>query len=297
MLDIYKETVEQVLAVPVVTGRKTEKEKFAGAEETYTIEALMHDGKALQSGTSHYFGQGFAKAFGMKFLDKDNQQKYVYQTSWGVSTRLIGAIIMVHGDDNGLVLPPRVAPIQVRIVPIQQKKEGVLDKAYELLDALKAAGIRADIDASDKNPGFKFAEAEMRGIPVRIELGPKDIENNQSVVAKRNDGEKITKALDEVVASIPALLDQIHDEMFAKAKAHLEAHQTEVFNMEDFVDVLENKTGYVEAPWCGETECELKIKEQTTATTRCIKKVALPGEKCVCCGKEAKHRVYFAKAY
>ena len=219
MRDIYFETAKELLAIPMLTGRKTEREKFAGAEETYTIEALMHDGKALQSGTSHYFGTGFARAFNMQFLDKDNKMKYMHQTSWGASTRLLGAIIMVHGDDNGLVLPPRVAPTQVVIIPIQQKKEGILDKAYEVEAALKAAGIRVKVDASDKSPGWKFSEAEMRGIPVRVEIGPRDLANGQCVVAKRNDGEKITTALnDDLAAIIKDLLDTIHDEMARVAR-------------------------------------------------------------------------------
>ena len=208
MLEIYEETAKNLLAIPMVTGRKTEREKFAGAEITYTIEALMHDGKALQSGTSHYFGQGFAKAFDMKFLSKENKLEYVYQTSWGVSTRLLGAIIMVHGDNNGLVLPPRVAPIQVMIIPIQQQKDGVLDKAYELEQRLKAAGIKVKVDAGDKSPGWKFSEAEMRGIPLRLEIGPKDIANDACVIAKRNDGTKDTYSLDEnLETTVKELLD------------------------------------------------------------------------------------------
>ena len=298
MLDIYKTTCKDLLALPMVTGLKTEKEKFAGAEATYTIEALMHDGKALQSGTSHYFGQGFAKAFDMKFLNKENKQEYVYQTSWGVSTRLIGAVIMVHGDDNGLVLPPRVAPTQVVIVPIRQNVEGVLDKAYEIEKTLKEAGLRVKVDASDKSPGWKFSEAEMRGIPLRIEIGPKDIEEGKCVIVKRNDGVKENYNLDNnLVTNINSLLDKMHNEMYDKALKHLNEHMTRVNTMEEFVDVLENKTGFVQAPWCGDTECELKIKEQTTATSRCITDQEVHGEKCICCGKEAKKIVNFAKSY
>ena len=298
MLDIYKTTCKDLLALPMVTGLKTEKEKFAGAEATYTIEALMHDGKALQSGTSHYFGQGFAKAFDMKFLNKENKQEYVYQTSWGVSTRLIGAVIMVHGDDNGLVLPPRVAPTQVVIVPIRQNVDGVLDKAYEIEKTLKEAGLRVKVDASDKSPGWKFSEAEMRGIPLRIEIGPKDIEEGKCVIAKRNDGVKENYNLDDnLVANINTLLDKMHNEMYDKALKHLNEHMTRVNTMEEFVDVLENKTGFVQAPWCGDTECELKIKEQTTATSRCITEEEVHGEKCIYCGKEAKKIVNFAKSY
>ena len=298
MLEIYKETVNDLLAIPVVTGRKTEREKFAGAEETYTIEALMHDGKALQSGTSHYFGQGFAKAFDMKFLDKDNTQKYVYQTSWGVSTRLIGAIIMVHGDDNGLVLPPRVAPTQVVIVPIQSQKPGVLDKAREIEAQLKEAGIRVKVDDSDKSPGWKFSEAEMRGIPLRIEVGPRDIENKQCTIARRVDSEKSTVALDENLAStISTTLDEIHTLMYNKAKAHLDANTTLVSSYDEFKDVIEHKGGYVKMAWCGDDACEVKVKEDTTATTRCIDTSMHATGTCPVCGKEAKHIVYFAKAY
>lgn len=298
MLNIYKKTSADLLAIPMVTGLKTEKEKFAGAEATYTIEALMHDGKALQSGTSHYFGQGFAKAFDMKFLDKDNKWQYVYQTSWGVSTRLIGAVIMVHGDDNGLVLPPKVAPIQVRIIPIRQNVEGVIEKAEEIKEELIKKGLRVDIDLTDKSPGYKFSEAEMRGIPIRIEIGPKDIENNKCVIVKRNDGNKIELNLDKHLSeTIDGLLNVIHNEMYEKANAHLASHITYVSNYDDFKDKLENVGGFIQAPWCGKTECELKIKEDTTATSRCISEKEVNNDKCICCGEEAKHIVNFAKAY
>ena len=298
MLDIYETTARELLAIPMVTGKKTDKEKFAGAEETYTIEALMHDGKALQSGTSHYFGDGFAKAFDMKFLDKDNQLKYVHQTSWGVSTRLLGAIIMVHGDDNGLVLPPRVAPTQVMIIPIQQQKEGILDKAYELESQLKAQGIRVKVDASDKSPGWKFSEAEMRGIPLRLEIGPRDLQNGQCVVAKRVDGEKQTLALDETLPEkLAALLDQVHDEMYQKALQFRDEHITNVSTYDEFKDVLNSKGGYVKMAWCGDEACEIKIKEDTAATSRCIDTEAKAEGVCPICGKKAKHIVYFARAY
>lgn len=298
MLNIYKKTSADLLAIPMVTGLKTEKEKFAGAEATYTIEALMHDGKALQSGTSHYFGQGFAKAFDMKFLDKDNKWQYVYQTSWGVSTRLIGAVIMVHGDDNGLVLPPKVAPIQVRIIPIRQNVEGVIEKAEEIKNELVQRGLRVDIDLTDKSPGYKFSDAEMRGIPIRIEIGPKDIENNKCVIVKRNDGNKIELNLDKHLSeTIEGLLNIIHNEMYEKASAHLASHITFVSNYDEFKDKLENVGGFIQAPWCGKTECELKIKEDTTATSRCITEKEVNNHKCICCGKDAKHIVNFAKAY
>lgn len=299
MRDIYAETCKDLLAIPLVTGRKTEKEKFAGAEETYTIEALMHDGKVLQSGTSHYFGQGFAKAFDIKFLDKDNKEKYVYQTSWGASTRLLGAIIMVHGDDNGLVLPPRVAPTQVVIVPIQQKKAGVLDKAYEVAETLKAKGIRVKVDDSDKSPGWKFAEAEMKGIPVRIEIGPRDLQNNQCVVAKRNDGAKQTMALDDQLAqNVIDLMDTIHNEMYAKAEKFLNEHITESDDFNEFGKILDTKGGYIKTTWCGDQACELKVKDAYQATSRCYEPdEASEDAVCPCCGKKAKHIIYYARAY
>ena len=298
MRDIYEEKAKELLAIPMLTGRKTEREKFAGAEETYTIEALMHDGKALQSGTSHYFGQGFAKAFNMTFLDKDNKLKHVYQTSWGVSTRLLGAIIMVHGDDNGLVLPPRLAPTQVVIIPIQQKKDGVLEKADEIAEQLKAAGMRVSVDASDKSPGWKFSEAEMRGIPVRIEVGPRDIENGHCVVVKRNDGVKTQMDLDEnLPQAIHDTLETIHQEMYDKAAAFLNSHITRVNTLEEVGEVLDEKGGYVKMNWCGEEACELKIKELYQATSRCIDEHEEADGVCPCCGKKAIHVVYFARAY
>ena len=297
MLNVYADFCEQVLAIPVVKGQKTEKEKFAGAVATYTIEALMHDGKALQSGTSHNFGDGFAKAFGVQFTDKDNQLKYVHQTSWGVTTRLIGAIIMVHGDDNGLKLPPKVAPVQVMIVPIQQKKEGVLEKAEELRARL-ADVARVKVDATDKSPGFKFAECEMRGIPLRVEIGPRDIENNQCVLVRRDNGEKITVSLDELEAKVAELLETIQKDMLETARVHRDSHTYTAKNWEEFVDTINNRPGFVKAMWCGETECEENIKAQTGATTRCMPfEQEQLGDVCVCCGKPAKKMVYFGRAY
>ena len=296
MLNTYADFCEEVLAIPVVKGRKTDKEKFAGAEATYTIEALMHDGKALQSGTSHNFGDGFAKAFGIQYTDRDNKLKYVHQTSWGVTTRLIGAIIMVHGDNSGLVLPPKVAPVQVVIVPIQQRKEGVMDKANELKDRL--SNFRVKVDDTDKSPGWKFAEAEMRGIPVRVEIGPKDIEAGKCMLARRDTGEKIECALDEVEAKVGALLETIQKDMLERARAHREAHTYVAKNMEEMGDILTNTPGFVKAMWCGCQECEDKVKEQFAATSRCM-----PFEQeelsdvCVCCGKPAKKMVYWGKAY
>ncbi len=297
MLNLYADFCENYLAIPMVKGRKTDKEKFAGAEATYTIEALMHDGKALQSGTSHNFGDGFAKAFGIQFSDKDNQLKYVHETSWGMSTRIIGAIIMVHGDNSGLKLPPRIAPTQVMIVPIAQHKEGVLDAAFALRDKLKS-NFRVKVDDSDKSPGWKFSEQEMRGIPMRIEIGPKDIEAGQAVLVRRDTGEKTVVALDEIDTKVGELLDSIQNDMLERAKKHLEAHTYEARTYEEFKDTIANKPGFVKAMWCGDLECELKIKEDTTATSRCMPfKQEHLSDTCVCCGKPAKKMVYWGKAY
>ncbi|MCI8716843.1 MAG: proline--tRNA ligase [Lachnospiraceae bacterium] len=296
MLDIYADFCEEFLAIPVMKGKKTEKEKFAGAEATYTIEALMHDGKALQSGTSHNFGNGFAKAFDIQYTDKDNKLKYVYQTSWGASTRLIGGVIMVHGDDNGLVLPPKLAPVQIMIVPIMQKKEGVLDKAFELRDTLSE--FRVKVDNTDKSPGFKFAEQEMRGIPVRVEIGPKDIQANQAVLVRRDTSEKMIVSLEEIAAKIKELLQTIQTDMFEKAKARRDASISTAVNYEEFKDAVKNKPGFIKAMWCGNQACEDKIKEDTTATSRCMPFVQEQlSDVCVCCGKQAKHMVYWGKAY
>lgn len=297
MLNVYASFCEDVLAIPVVKGLKTDKEKFAGAEATYTIEALMHDGKALQSGTSHNFGDGFAKAFGIQYTDKDNKLQYVHQTSWGMTTRMIGAIIMVHGDDSGLVLPPRIAPTQVMIIPIRQQAEGVIDKAEEIKERLEKLHTVA-IDLTDKSPGWKFSEQEMRGIPVRIELGPKDIEQNQCVVVRRDTREKIVVSLDQVETRITEILEQMQNEMFQRAKDHRDAHIYDAHNYDEFRDIAENKPGFIRAMWCGDPECEAKIKEDTTVTSRCM-----PFEQeeissgCVCCNKPAKKLVYWGKAY
>ena len=296
MLNVYADFVEEVLAIPVIKGRKTDKEKFAGAEATYTIEALMHDGKALQSGTSHNFGDGFAKAFGIQYTDKDNKLKYVHQTSWGMTTRLIGALIMVHGDNSGLVLPPRIAPVQVCIVPVMQKKPGVLDKAFEIKEVL--SNFRVKVDDSDKSPGWKFSEQEMRGIPLRIEMGPRDIEANQAVIVRRDNGEKITVSLDEIESKVGELLETMQKEMLERARKHRDSHTTVALNYDEFKDAVANKPGFIKAMWCGNQECEDKIKEETTATSRCM-----PFEQehlsdvCVCCGRPAKAMVYWGKAY
>ncbi len=297
MLNLYADFLEKELAIPVIRGQKTEKEKFAGAEATYTIESLMHDGKALQSGTSHNFGDGFAKAFGIQYTDKENKLQYVHQTSWGMTTRVIGAIIMVHGDNSGLVLPPKIAPIQVAIIPIQQKKEGVLDKAYELKEVL-SKNFKVKVDDTDKSPGWKFSEQEMRGIPVRVEIGPKDIEANKCVVVRRDNREKYEVSLDDLETKLGEILDTMQKEMFERAKAHRDAHTYEVKNYEEFKDTIANKPGFVKAMWCGDMACEDKIKEETTATSRCIPfKQERIADTCVCCGNPAKHMVYWGKAY
>lgn len=296
MLNLYADFCEEVLAIPVIKGRKTDKEKFAGAIATYTIEALMHDGKALQSGTSHNFGDGFAKAFDIQYTDKDNTLKYVHQTSWGTTTRLIGAIIMVHGDNSGLVLPPKVAPTQIMIIPIQQKKEGVLDKAYELKERLGA--FRVKVDDSDKSPGWKFSEQEMRGIPIRVEIGPKDIEAGKCVICRRDTREKTEVSLDELETKAGEILDRIQKEMLERARTHRDAHTYEAKDMEEFRRLFNEKTGFVKAMWCGEQTCEDQIKEELAVTSRCMPfEQEQIGDTCVCCGKPAKKMVYWGKAY
>lgn len=297
MLNTYADFVENMLAIPVIKGQKTEKERFAGAVATYTIEALMHDGKALQTATSHNFGTGFAEAFGMQYTDKNGKLQYVHQTSWGITTRLIGAIIMVHGDDNGLKVPPRIAPVQVIIVPIAMHKGGVLEKAEELKERISKVA-RVKLDASDKMPGWKFAEYEMKGIPIRLEVGPKDIEKNQVVLVRRDTGEKISVSMDDLETAIPKLLDDIHNSMYEAAKANRDSKTHAALNMEQFRDIVENKTGFVKAMWCGDRECEDKIKEETGATSRCIpfdqEKIS---DTCVCCGKKADKLLYWGRAY
>jgi len=296
MLNVYADFCEEVLAMPVIRGKKTDKEKFAGAEATYTIEALMHDGKGLQSGTSHNFGDGFAKAFGIQFTDKDNTLKYAHQTSWGMSTRLIGGIIMVHGDDSGLVLPPRIAQIQVVIIPIMQKKEGVLEKAAEVKNML--SDFRVKVDDSDKSPGWKFSEQEMRGIPVRIEMGPRDIEANQAIIVRRDTREKITVSIDDLKGKVGEILETMQIEMLEKARAHRDAHTSSAINYEEFKEAVATKPGFIKAMWCGDQACEDKIKEETTATSRCMPFAQEQlSDVCVCCGKPAKSMVYWGKAY
>lgn len=297
MLNIYASFCEEFLAIPVVKGQKTEKEKFAGAEATFTIESLMHDGKALQTGTSHNFGDNFAKAFDIKYTDKNGKLQYVHETSWGMTTRLIGAVIMVHGDDNGLVLPPKVAPTQVVIVPVAQHKEGVLEKANEIKNKISKFA-RVKLDDRDKMPGWKFAEYEMKGVPVRLEIGPKDIENNQCVLARRDTLEKTIVSLDDVEESIKKLLEKIQSDMLEKARKNRDEHTYTATDLDEFTKVVENTPGFVKAMWCGDRECEDKIKEMTGATSRCIPfEQENHSEKCVCCGKKAEKMVYWGRAY
>ena len=298
MLNVYADFLENVLAIPVVKGRKTEKEKFAGAEATYTVETLMHDGKALQSATSHNFGDGFAKAFDIQYTDKDNTLKHVHQTSWGSTTRMIGAIIMVHGDNSGLKLPPRVAPTQVVVIPIQQKKEGVLDKAYEIEKALKDAGVRVRTDDTDKSPGFKFAEQEMRGVPLRIEIGPRDIEAGKCVIGRRDNGEKIEVAIADVTAKVSELLETVQKDMLEAARAHRDEHTYVAKDMAEFEKCFSEKSGFVKAMWCEDRACEDQIKEKLAVTSRCMPfEQETLADKCVCCGKPATKMVYWGKAY
>lgn len=298
MLQVYTDFYKETLAIPAVIGRKTEKEKFSGAEETYTIEPMMHNGVALQGGTSHYFGDGFAKSFDITFQGRDNKQHYPHQTSWGVSTRMIGAIIMVHGDDEGLILPPKISPIQVAILPIAQHKEGVLDKANELYNRLKK-DYRVKLDDSDNSPGWKFSEYEMKGVPIRIEIGPKDIENNQCVIVRRDTREKIFVSLDELESMVAKVLQDVHDGMYQRALKNMEEKTHTAASYEEFLDIAKNKPGFIKAMWCGDTECEEKIKDVTGGVkSRCIPfEEEHISDTCVCCGKKAKHMVFWGKQY
>lgn len=298
MLDVYDDLGRDLLAIPFLKGRKTKHETFAGAVATYTIEALMHDGKALQSGTTHYLGTGFAEAYGINYLGKNNALEVPHQTSWGVSTRLLGAIIMVHGDDNGLSLPPLVAPIQVVIIPIRQQEPGVLEACRSIEEVLKAKGIRVKVDDDDGHtPGWKFAEYEMKGIPLRIEVGPRDLAAGNAVLTKRVNGEKITASIAQIEERIPSLLNEIHRDMYEKASKFLAEHIYDAESIEELKNGLE-KGGYVRMAYCGEEECELAIKEITGGgTARCIYKEIDDGHVCPICGKPAHIVAYFAKAY
>ncbi|MBQ1351473.1 MAG: proline--tRNA ligase [Oscillospiraceae bacterium] len=298
MLEVYANFCENYLAMPVVRGEKTEKEKFAGAEKTYTIECMMHDRKALQSGTSHYFGDGFAKAFDITFSNKNNQLQHPFETSWGLSTRIIGGIIMTHGDDNGLILPPKVAPIQVIVTPIAQHKPGVIEAAESICSRLKAIGIRTKADLSDQSPGWKFAEYEMKGVPLRIEIGPKDLEQAQCVLVRRDNGAKEFITLDALETQVPIALDAIHDGLFQKAKKNLEENTFAATTMEEAKQIIETKGGFIKTMWCGDLECELKMKEEVGVSSRCIPfKQEEISDVCPCCGKPAKKMVYWGVAY
>ena len=298
ILNIYADFCEDVLAMPVTRGQKTEKEKFNGAESTYTIECMMHDRKALQAGTSHYFGDGFARAFGIEFTDKNNQKTNPFETSWGVSTRLIGGIIMTHGDNNGLVLPPKVAPVQVVVLPIAQHKEGVLEGASAIRDRLVAAGYRVKMDDSDNSMGWKCAEYEMKGVPLRVECGPRDLENGQCVLVRRNDGEKTVVKLEELETAVAQQLQLVHDGMYERAKENLDEHIYEAHSLEEAKELQEKNGGFVKTMWCGSLECEMKMKEVAGMSSRCI---PFAQEKldtvCACCGKPADKMIYWGVAY
>ena len=298
MLNVYANFFENDLGMPVLRGQKTDKEKFAGAKATYTVEALMHDGKALQGGTSHNFGTGFAEAFNIQYLDNDNTLKYCHETSWGVSTRIIGGIIMTHGDDSGLVLPPAVAPIQVVVLPVQQHKEGVLEAATKIYDTLKAAGIRVKLDDSDQSPGWKFSEYEMKGVPLRIEIGPRDMAENKCVIVRRDNREKSFVSIDNIVEEVKAGLDALLKAIYEKALANRETRTYAAETLDELTAIANEKSGYIKAMWCGERECEEKLKEVADVTSRCMPFDAEPiGDKCVCCGRAAKKLVYWGKAY
>ena len=298
MLNVYADLCENLLAMPVVKGLKTDKEKFAGAERTYTIECMMHDKKALQNGTSHYFGDGFAKAFGIAFSDRENKQVTPYETSWGLSTRTIGGIIMTHGDNRGLVLPPRIAPIQVIVIPVAQHKEGVIEANTAVMDRLKAAGFRVQMDDSDQSPGWKFAQYEMKGVPLRLELGPKDMEKNQCVLVRRDSGEKTFVSLDGIEETVAKMLDDIHDGLYARAKRNLEENTFPAFSLDEAKAIQEEKGGFIKTMWCGSLECEMKMKEEAGMTSRCIPFAQERlGDTCAICGKPAQKMIYWGVAY
>ncbi len=298
MLDIYQEVIEELLAIPVLKGRKTEKEKFAGAEATYTVETLMHDGRALQAGTSHYFGQNFTKPFNIKFQNKDGKEEYAYQTSWGISTRLIGAVIMAHGDNRGLKLPPKVAPIQVVIVPVALHKEGVREKAQELYSKLNLK-FRVELDVREQySNGYRFNDWEMRGVPIRLEIGPRDIENNQAVLVRRDTGEKITVSIETISENINQLLDNIQKNMYNECVKRNKEKTSIAVNLDEFIRIINEKQGYIKTMWCGSEECENKIKELTGAHSRCIpfKKEHISNS-CIVCGKPANTMVVWGRQY
>ena len=298
MLEVYADCCEKMLAMPVIRGNKTEKEKFAGAVNTYTIECMMHDHKALQSGTSHYFGDGFTKAFNITFTDKENKLCYPHQTSWGLSTRVIGGIIMTHGDNSGLVLPPNIAPIQVIVVPVAQHKEGVVEKASELLGTLKKAGIRARMDDSDNSMGWKCSQWEMKGVPLRIEIGPRDIENGVCMAVRRDNGEKVEVKLSELTGRVPELLDTVQQGLFDKARANLESHIYAAHSLEEAKKLQEEHGGFIKTMWCGDAECEERMKDEAGMSSRCIPFAQEDlGDVCPICGRPAKKMIYWGVAY
>ena len=297
-LNCYADVCKNALAMPVVKGRKTDKEKFAGAEATYTIECMMKDHKALQSGTSHFFGDKFSRAYDVTFTGRDNTLQYPFQTSWGASTRLIGAIIMTHSDNHGLVLPPVIAPTQVVVIPIAQHKEGVLEAAAALRDRLSAAGIRVSMDDSEQSAGWKFAQYEMKGVPLRVEIGPKDMEKNQCCICRRDSGEKVFVSLDELETRVQELLDSVHNGLYERAKKNLEDHTKVCHTLDEVKQFMDTEGGFAKTMWCGELDCELKMKEQAGVTSRCMPlKQEKVDDVCVCCGKPAKHMIYWGVAY
>ena len=297
-LKCYADFFENVLAIPVVPGQKTEKEKFAGAEATYTVECMMKDHKALQGATSHYFGDKFSRAYNVTFTGRDNKQQYPFQTSWGSTTRMIGAVIMTHGDNNGLVLPPKIAPIQVIILPIAQHKPGVLEAAAQLKERLVKAGFRVKVDDSDNSMGWKCAEYEMKGVPLRVECGPRDLENGQCILVRRNDGEKTVIKLEELEQAVEAQLELVQKGMYEKAKKNLEEHIYEAHSIEEAKELQQKNGGFIKTMWCGDEACELKMKEVAGMSSRCMPlKQEHLGDTCACCGKPAKHMIYWGVAY
>ena len=294
----YANFCKDALAIPVIPGRKTDKEKFAGAEATYTVEAMMKDGKALQSATSHYFGDKFSRAYDVTFAGRDNTLQYPFQTSWGSTTRLIGAVIMTHGDDNGLVLPPPIAPIQVVVIPVAQHKEGVLDAAYELEARIKALGLRVKTDDSDQSNGWKYAEYEMKGVPLRVEIGPKDMEKGQCVIARRDTGEKYFVPLAELEEKVPALLKELHQNLYESAKKRLEENTFAFTKVEDVKAAMERHTCFAKTMWCGDEACEIAMKELAGVSSRCMPfEQENLGDVCPVCGKPAKKMVVWGVAY
>ncbi len=298
MLNIYAKFAEEWLAIPVIKGEKTEKERFAGAEKTYTIEAMMHDCKALQSGTSHYFGDGFARAFNMQYTDKNNTLQYMYQTSWGMSTRMIGAIIMTHGDNDGLVLPPRIAPVQLVVIPVASHKPGVKEKAQELYETVKKAGIRAKVDLSNNKPGWLYAEYEMRGVPLRLEVGPRDIENGQCVLARRDNREKKVVRFEELETAVSELLDEIQKAMYDRALKNREEHTYTAKSLNEMKEILKEHTGFIKSMWCGDRACEEKVKEETGMPSRCMPfEQEHIADTCPVCGRPANKMIVWGIAY